>query len=424
MKFEGTKVFGLENTLVGMRLPMNKNYEEAQSKCDSVIEHNVDHEFDNNVKVGEKDLDLMKRLIKADVSGGVGQPNSKFLRMIHVQVAITAPTYFMAELDTYKIGTTRNSTSMQHKGTAYPYTIDSFEVSDDIKEVLRIKEKEYAPLSYPYETDEYKIYTCENGRQYKVYKNGRIFACEFEYTDSWGSGRTRHFEEREIIPSLTRDGYYEIRIGGRNGERWGIHRLVATVWLNNPNNYKTVDHLNMNKGDNSVENLEWVSLEENIKREWENHKGFDLQKAYKNWKYSSKVNPYERAKIRELYSQGKSRKELQEMFNLSYSTVYVIIKDENSTSENRELFEHCWYWEQTIDNLNMLREKYLDTKDYKYFRLIRQLMPMSYLYTSMWDADYATLRNIYKWRKNHKLTEWHSFCDWIETLPYAKELIC
>ena len=71
----------------------------------------------------------------------------------------------------------------------------------------------------------------------------------------------------------------------------------------------------------------------------------------------------------------------------------------------------------------MLRDKYLDTKDYKYFRLIRQLMPMSYLYTSVLDLNYETLRNIYAWRKNHKLTEWHTFCDWIRTLPYAEELI-
>ena len=37
--------------------------------------------------------------------------------------------------------------------------------------------------------------------------------------------------------------------------------------------------------------------------------------------------------------------------------------------------------------------------------------------------DYETLINIYYARRNHKLTEWHAFCDWITTLPYAKELI-
>ena len=37
--------------------------------------------------------------------------------------------------------------------------------------------------------------------------------------------------------------------------------------------------------------------------------------------------------------------------------------------------------------------------------------------------NYETLINIYFSRKNHKLDEWHTFCDWIKTLPYAKELI-
>ena len=230
MKFEGTKVFGLENTLVGMRLPMNKNYEEAQEKCDSIIEHNVDHEFDNNVKVGEKDLDLMKRLIKADVSGGTGQPNSKFLRMIHVQVAVTGPLYWWKELDTYKVGTTANSTSTMHKLANYPITKECFEM-DDFADV--------------------------------------------------------RFDEEDDCQGL----------------------------------------LNA-------------------------------------------------------------------------------------------------HWDSTIYMCELLRQKFNNTKDKKYWKELIRILPESWLQTRMWDADYATLRNIYKWRKNHKLTEWHSFCDWIETLPYAKELIC
>lgn len=74
---------------------------------------------------------------------------------------------------------------------------------------------------------------------------------------------------------------------------------------------------------------------------------------------------------------------------------------------------------------NELREKYLETKDMVYFRLLRQLLPMGYNYTSMFDCDYATLRNIYCWRVKipHKLTEWKQFGDWVESLPYAEDLI-
>lgn len=417
MKIEGTRVWGFENATIGMRLPMSLNYEEAKSKCDSAI-----YEDGTPLTIGESDLKVMKNLINADdLDGYTGAPNSKYLRMIHVQVAVTAPAYFMAELDTYKVGTVRNSSSMQHRGTAKKYTIDCFEVAEKIKEILSIKSKDIQELTYPYETDEYKIYICENGREYKVFRNGRLFSCAYDLTDS--SGRCRHFEEREVIPSITKKGYYEVNIGGRNGEKWFIHRLVAECWLDNINQFRTVDHINMNKGDNSVENLEWVSLEENIRREWENFDGYDLQKCYKNWKQASKINPIERNEIKKLYSEGVNQKEIATRYNISQSQVSAIILGKNDTSENKELFENCWYWEQIIDNLNMLRDKYLDTKDYKYFRLIRQLMPMSYLYTSVLDLNYETLRNIYAWRKNHKLTEWHTFCDWIRTLPYAEELI-
>lgn len=122
MKFENTRVFGFENAIVGMRLPMCKDFSEARIKSDSFEER-----FNGNYCIGEKDLDLMKRLIKADKNGG-GQPNSKFLRMIHVQVAVTAPLYWWKEADTYKIATVTNSTSTMHRLTNYPITQECFEL--------------------------------------------------------------------------------------------------------------------------------------------------------------------------------------------------------------------------------------------------------------------------------------------------------
>ena len=49
---------------------------------------------------------------------------------------------------------------------------------------------------------------------------------------------------------------------------------------------------------------------------------------------------------------------------------------------------------------------------------------ISYNQRRTWDLNYAVLRNIYHALRNHKIDEWHTLCDWIETLPYAKELIC
>ena len=78
----------------------------------------------------------------------------------------------------------------------------------------------------------------------------------------------------------------------------------------------------------------------------------------------------------------------------------------------------------TVDLLNMYRERFLETKDKEDWWQLIQLLPSSYNQRRTWDLNYAVLRNIYHARRNHKLDEWHTLCDWIETLPYAKELIC
>lgn len=78
----------------------------------------------------------------------------------------------------------------------------------------------------------------------------------------------------------------------------------------------------------------------------------------------------------------------------------------------------------TVDLLNVYRERFLDTKDKEDWWQLIQLLPSSYNQRRTWDLNYAVLRNIYHARRNHKLDEWHTLCDWIEKLPYAEELIC
>ena len=77
----------------------------------------------------------------------------------------------------------------------------------------------------------------------------------------------------------------------------------------------------------------------------------------------------------------------------------------------------------TVDLLNVYRERFLETKDKEDWWQLIQLLPSSYNQRRTWDLNYAVLRNIYHARRNHKLDEWHTLCDWIETLPYAKEMI-
>lgn len=79
---------------------------------------------------------------------------------------------------------------------------------------------------------------------------------------------------------------------------------------------------------------------------------------------------------------------------------------------------------RTVADLNTAREQYLETNDKKYWWQMIQLLPSSYNQRRTVMLNYAVLANIYKARKNHKLDCWKDFCKWIETLPYAKELIC
>lgn len=78
---------------------------------------------------------------------------------------------------------------------------------------------------------------------------------------------------------------------------------------------------------------------------------------------------------------------------------------------------------QTIEVLNYNRERFLKTKDKEYWWQLIQLLPSSYNQKATIMVNYEVLYNMYMWRKNHKLDEWHTFCDMIETLPYANILI-
>lgn len=208
MKFENTWVGGFENAIIGMRNPMN-----SWGRSDSMP-------TPDGYNIGQADLDLMQRLLSTGNAS-----DSKFMRMIPVSVQITCPAYFAQELDTYKVGTVRNSCSLQHKGSSRDFTLQDF----------------------------------------------------------------------------------------------------------------TFDDVSVN-----------------------------------DW------------------------------FDSNYDTLLQTL----------------------LEAVNAFRKMYKDTKDYRYFRIMRQLMPMGYNYTFMWAANYEVLRNIYFQRRNHLLKEWNTdFMNWIKTLPYAEELI-
>lgn len=121
MKFENAEVFNFEGAIRGARNPL-----ESWSKSDSeyvVVDGELKYE------IGEKDMKLLQNLIGAAVHDK-SNSHSKFLRQILVSVDIKAPMYWWSEADTYKVGTTANSTSKMHKLASTPITMECFELDD------------------------------------------------------------------------------------------------------------------------------------------------------------------------------------------------------------------------------------------------------------------------------------------------------
>ena len=92
-----------------------------------------------------------------------------------------------------------------------------------------------------------------------------------------------------------------------------------------------------------------------------------------------------------------------------------------------QLGDHYWpeYTSRDILNLtiyalNYYRDLYLKTKDKKYWWQMIQLLPSSYNQKRTVMLNYEVLANMYKSRRDHKLDEWHTFCDWIKDLPYSE----
>ena len=138
IKFENTEVAGWQAALRGMRNPMN-SWEQSDSGygcIDKICKScNFDHNWCGNTgeyKIGERDLDLMKRLVRA------GSDHSKFMRMIIVTCDITAPLYWWKEFDTYKVGTVRNSCSTMHKIHAKEFTAEDFSYENVLDDVATI----------------------------------------------------------------------------------------------------------------------------------------------------------------------------------------------------------------------------------------------------------------------------------------------
>ena len=94
--------------------------------------------------------------------------------------------------------------------------------------------------------------------------------------------------------------------------------------------------------------------------------------------------------------------------------------DEDETSSLRVFATPLDILNFTIEMLNSYRNAYLESNDkYDWWQMI-QLLPSSYNQRRTVMLNYEVLANMYRSRRHHKLDEWHTFCDWVESLPYAE----
>ena len=107
-------------------------------------------------------------------------------------------------------------------------------------------------------------------------------------------------------------------------------------------------------------------------------------------------------------------------WDLSMNNSVDLCIDESEHHDGSVLYSPFGILNLTIKSLNTCRKKYLETKDKKYWWQMIQLLPSSYNQRRTVMLNYEVLANLYKSRRNHKLDEWHTFCDWIESLPYAE----
>lgn len=400
IKLENAQITGWEPAIRGMRNPMN-----SWEKSDSIFTtpggeegHSINGDYkpfppmhECGVDIGPSDHDLMLRLAKASSVEG------KFRRMISVYVDVTAPLYWWSEYDTYKVGTVANSCSKMHKLMAKPFSMGDF--SFDHLPGYKKDVKNEIP-DFDYEKEEWKISTV----------NIHYLVSNF--------GRIKH-NGRILGGSFHEDGYIVVTIDKR---QYPIHRLVCEAFKENPMNKPEVNHIDGNKWNNSIGNLEWVTRREN-----QLHACQQCLQPRGLSGYTGKFSKEQREEIVEMWNSGEyTKRQLAKKYDVSRTCIADIISGKYSYEKRINVYET--YARPIVDRLNSLRDAWLKETDEavkkELWYSVIQLLPVSYNQRRTVMLNYEVLSNIYRNRRNHKLDEWREFCQWIETLPYSEIITC
>lgn len=139
-------------------------------------------------------------------------------------------------------------------------------------------------------------------KDYVVYNDGTIFS----------------LQNKMFMTAINYNGYLSVKMGGKLES---IHRLVGELFIPNPHNKKEINHIDGNKENNKVENLEWVSSSENIQ-----HKIHQLGKDHRGSKNGmAKLTLEQVDKIKILYQAGYTQKKLGEMFDISQGKISNVV---------------------------------------------------------------------------------------------------
>lgn len=163
---------------------------------------------------------------------------------------------------------------------------------------------------------------------YEVSDQGRIRTVPREYSDNSGFIKVSYIRKvplRYLSLTPARCGYIMIGLSTHDKSKVKrmVHRLVANTFIPNPSNKKEVNHINGNKHDNRVENLEWCTPKENI------------QHSVKIGSHPTKLTKEKVLEIRRLYIRGYSgcnTSDLGKIYNISGATVSAIV--------NRKIWKH------------------------------------------------------------------------------------